>query len=347
MTAWRDDVDADLLAWLLEESDPGPRHLALRDLVGLPADDPPLIAARTAAMSADPIAAFLAEQDPEGWWAAPGVGYGPKYAGTAWSLTFLAQMGADGKDERIHRACEYALAWSQAENGGFSVSGSPGGRAVPSGALHCINGNLLRTMLDFGYVEDPRVRRSIDWEIARITGEGVSRWYSTTPGPGFRCGPNDGNPCAWGAIKALLALARIPAELRPAGTDRAIETTAEFLLSRDPAVADYPHASFSSPVNGSWFKLAFPIGYVTDVLQNVEALCAAGYGADPRLDHAFEWLLAQRDDRGRWRNTYSYHGKMAADVDRQGQPSKWVTIRACRALKARTEARAEALAAAR
>ena len=38
-----------VLAWLLDPADPGPRHLALRDLVRLPADDPELLAARAAA----------------------------------------------------------------------------------------------------------------------------------------------------------------------------------------------------------------------------------------------------------------------------------------------------------
>ncbi len=126
---------------------------------------------------------------------------------------------------------------------------------------------------------------------------------------------------------------------------RAIDVAVEFLLSRDPAVADYPTPDATSWPNGSWFRLGFPSGYVADVLQNLEALCDAGAAADPRLDHAFAWLLAQQDERGRWANRYSYHGKMIRDVDRQGAPSKWVTLRACRVLKARADAAAAAAAA--
>ena len=36
------------LDWLLDPADPGPRYLALRDLVRLPADEPELLAARAA-----------------------------------------------------------------------------------------------------------------------------------------------------------------------------------------------------------------------------------------------------------------------------------------------------------
>jgi hypothetical protein len=108
----------------------------------------------------------------------------------------------------------------------------------------------------------------------------------------------------------------------------------ELLLGRDPAVADYPTAAAGARPSWSWFKLGFPSGYVCDVLQTLEALCAAGLAGDRRLDAAFEWLLAQQDPLGRWANRYAYSGKMIRNIDRQGQPSKWVTLRACRVLKA-------------
>ena len=41
------------LDWLLDPTNPGPRYLALRDLVRLPADEPELLAARAAARNND------------------------------------------------------------------------------------------------------------------------------------------------------------------------------------------------------------------------------------------------------------------------------------------------------
>jgi hypothetical protein len=160
------------------------------------------------------------------------------------------------------------------------------------------------------------------------------RFYAATPGPGFRCGSNDGLPCAWGATKALLALARIPPEGRTPEVARAIDAGVDFLLSRDPAVADYPMGYGNAKPNGSWFRLGFPSGYVADVLQALEALVEAGAGRDPRLANAVEWLLAQQDERGRWANRYPYAGKMVVDIDPPGAPSPWVTLRACRVLRA-------------
>jgi hypothetical protein len=68
----------------------------------------------------------------------------------------------------------------------------------------------------------------------------------------------------------------------------------------------------------------------------------AGAAADPRLGRAIDWVLAQDDDRGRWPNRYAHAGKMVVDIDVQGQPGKWVTLRACRVRKAVAEGRSTA-----
>ena len=335
MGDWRDQLRGDPLPWLLDETAPAVRHLALRHLLERPADDPEVRAARDAATRSDPVAAILAAQDPAGWWEKPGHGYGPKYRGTTWSLIFLDQLGADPDEPRVRAACAYVLAHTQARTGGFACSGAASEKPPPPGVvLHCLTGNLLRALIGFGWLDDERVGRAIAWQATAITGEGQPHWNAATPGPGFRCGANDGLPCGWGAAKALLALARIPPDRRSPAVDRAIEASVDFLLSRDPAVADYPMGYGNTKPNGSWFRLGFPSGYVADVLQVLEALVEAGAGGDPRLANAVGWLLAQQDAHGRWANRYAYAGKMWVDIDAPGAPSRWVTLRACRVLRA-------------
>ncbi len=117
---------------------------------------------------------------------------------------------------------------------------------------------------------------------------------------------------------------------------KAITEGAAFLLSRDPAVADYPIPPYSSNPSSSWFKLGFPSGYVTDVLQNLEVLCELGFARDQRLGKAIELVLSKQDAQGRWRNEYAYNKKTWVDFEKQGAPSKWVTLRALRVLKAAT-----------
>jgi len=132
---------------------------------------------------------------------------------------------------------------------------------------------------------------------------------------------NNHLPCAWGAIKAMLALSKVPVSARTPAMQAAIEAGVEFLLGRDPAVADYPMGYGTKP-SRSWFKFGCPIGYVTDVLQNLEVLTALGYGADPRLAAALDLVLSKQDDQGRWKLECTYNGKTWADVE------------ACRALEA-------------
>jgi hypothetical protein len=327
----------DPLPWLLEEDTPAIRHLALRRLLNQPEDTLNVRQARAAAMLADPIAAILAAQHPDGFWVKPGPGYTPKYRGTVWQLMFLDQLGADGRDSRVQAACDYILSHSQAKTGGFASweGGSrEGAPSPPSLVIHCLNGNLLRALIGFGRLEDERVQRAIDWQARSITGEGFTSYYrSGTSGPGFCCSANEQLPCAWGAIKALLALARIPLDQRAPHVERAIQQGVEFLFSRDPATADYPAGRGNVKPSQSWFKLGFPSGYVADALQNLEVLCELGFARDVRLQPAIEWLLGKQEASGRWKNQYAYNGKTWVDFERQGHISKWVTLRACAVLK--------------
>ena len=336
MPGWKNALNHDVVPWLLEDENPAVRHLALRWLLDRVEDDTEVRQARATAMESGPIAAILAAQQPEGYWVKAGPGYSPKYTGTVWQVIFLDQLGASGRDVRVRAACRYVLSMTLTESGGFGASGAAAETPPPpSRALHCLNGNLLRAMIGFGWLGDERVQRAVDWQARSITGEDFTRYYqSGTSGPGFCCVANEKRPCAWGAVKAMLALARVPNQARAPHVEKAIQQGVEFLLSVDPATAAYPMPAGNSRPNGSWFKLGFPSAYVADVLQNIEVLCELGLAGDPRLQPAFRWLLSKQDAQGRWKNEYAYNGKTWVDFEKQGQPSKWVTMRACRVLKA-------------
>jgi hypothetical protein len=332
---WTDRLEADPLPWLLAEDTPAVRAAALQRLLDRPAGAPEVVAARAAAMRADPIRSILDAQHAQGWWAKPGAGYSPKYVATVWQLIFLDQLGADGDDPRIQLACDYVLAHTQAAGGGFAASGAKTLEPPPpERVVHCLNGNLVRALIGFGRAGDPRVQAAVDWAARAITGEGAGPYHpGGTSGPGFACGANEGKPCAWGAVKELLGLARMPPAQRGPLVSAAIDAGVELLLSRDPAVADYPMPSGDTRPSPLWFTPGFPLGYTVDVLQNLEVLAELGYAIDPRLEPALEWVVA-RQAGGRWVNRYAYNGRTVVDIERQGQPSKWVTLRACAVLKA-------------
>lgn len=314
------------LSWLLEPDpqNPGVRYFALRILLDRPEDDPDVLQARRDVMTSGPVPAILAAQDPQGYWFKPGSGYSPKYEGTVWQIIFLAELGADPADERVRRGCEYLLDHSRAVTGTFSAYNPP----RPSGGIHCLNGNLLHALLRLGYGGDPRWQAALDWEVGAILGQDGFEYNAVTPGPGFACGVNGDLACGWGAVKAIRALAALPAGLRTPAAQAAIQTGVDFLFSRNPAKADYP---YTRRVSSTWFKLGFPLSYWSDVLEIIEVLAALGYGRDPRLAPAIEYLLGKQDARGRWKLENRTKLRTWIKID---QPDKWITLRALKALKA-------------
>lgn len=328
-------INSHVLDWLLEHDTPAVRYLALRDLLDYPSDNAELHAACVQAHNEGAIPAILAKLDNEGFWVESGPGYNPKYQSTVWSIVTLAQLGASvNYDERIARACGYLLDHALTQTGQFTASGTP------SGTADCLQGNLCAAMLDLGY-DDARLESAFEWMARSVTGEGVApstdrhaavRYYAGKCGPLFACGANNQLSCAWGAVKVMLAFSKLPVQRRTPLMMRAIQQGVDFLFSRDPADADYP-SGYSAKPSGNWWKFGFPVFYVTDMLQNVEALVRLGYEDDPRLARAIEIIRSKQDAQGRWMLEYDYKGKMWVDFGAKKQPNKWVTLRALRVLK--------------
>jgi hypothetical protein len=312
---WSQHMRGDPLPWLLEDDNPSVRFFALRDLLRRPADDPALVSARSSIMGSRPVREILDAQYPEGFWVKPGRGYSPKYRATVWQLIFLADLGASS-NEAIDRACRFVSQHSLVpEEGLFSAT------KARTGTIACLNGNLLRSLQQLGYGNHPAVRTVSGAMATKIVKHG------------FNCRSNSSNrrdeetwlPCAWGAVKALHALVLIPRRQRSSMVEKALDRGVDLLLSRDLATADYP--SGSGLVSPLWFKLGFPLGYTSDVLEALDVLAQLGHGRHPNLQRAIELVLDKQDSEGRWplertlTKTWTSFGK-------KNGPSKWVTLRA-------------------
>lgn len=338
MKTWKTLLKKDPIPWLLETDteQPAIRYFTLKDILGCQEDSKELQEAKKDIMLHGPVPAILDAQNKDGYWIKSGPGYSPKYKSTVWQVIFLAQLGADGLDPRIQKACDYVLKNCIAKHGGFSFNGTP------SAFVHCLAGNLGAAMIDLGFSADQRLGKALQFQARMTTGEGIAkqtdkdmleRYYAYTPGPLFLCGPNGGLSCAWGAVKAMLAFGKSSASQQTGIINEAINQGISFLLSHNPATADYPFG-FGNKPSSSWFKFGYPIGYVTDILQNLEVLSSLGQINDARITPALELLINKQDGSGKWKMEYSLNGKMWADIERKGYPSKWITLRALRVLKA-------------
>ncbi|AGG07042.1 nitrogen fixation protein NifH [Dehalococcoides mccartyi] len=335
---WKDKLRADPVPWLLEpdQAQPAVRYFTLKDIIGCGEHDAELKEAKAAIMLSGPVPSILAAQSPEGYWLHSGAGYSPKYQSTVWQIIFLAQLGADKSDAGVRKGCNYLFEYNLSKGGWFSYNGTP------SGFLHCLAGNLESALIDLGWLEDERLQIAVEKHARFITGEGMAdsktmgvtdRYYMYTPGPMFSCSPNSGLPCGWGAVKSLNALSKIPPSKRSPAVIHALDRGLSFLLKYNPAAADYPFGTGDKP-SSSWFKFGYPMGYAADILQTLDVLSASGYARDPRLAEALDLVLARQNPQGRWPMECRFTGKTWMGMGKNRQPSKWITLRALRVLKA-------------
>ena len=320
-------------AWLLE-GDGAVRAEYLTALEGA-ADAPEVREARRLIMTEGPVPAILAEQLPDGHWVGRDQFYTAKYRGTVWSLLILAELGADGADERVRAACEAVLRDAQDPNsGGFAHKRSKkAGGGLHSEVIPCLTGNLVFSLVRFGMLDDPRVRRAIDW---------ITSWQRFDDGDGH---PPTGWPydryemcwgrhtCHMGAVKALKALAEVPPERRSSAMQATIGAGAEYLLRHHIFKRSHDLARVSKP---GWRRFGFPLMYQTDVLEILWILARLdpAYLCDERAREALDLVASRADAQGRWQLEQTFNDRFVVPIEAKGEPSRWVTLRALEVLRA-------------
>lgn len=315
-----------VLDWLLEPDNPSARYLTLTGLLGRPPDDPEALAAREAIPGRGPAKAILDAQWPEGYWMHPGLGYSPRHKATVWQVIFLAQLGTP-RTGAVERTCAYVLDHSRLPDSLFSAPDAAP-RKSSRGAALCLSGSLLRALWQLDY-PDPRLEESLEV----LANTAIGDRFRCRCNPGLRpAHPRDGQPCAWGVVKVLGALAELPVERRSPAMQAALEAGVAFLLS-----GEGPVALLASPAGGNWpgepwLRLSFPLGHNSDLVEVLELLDRSGLGSDPRLAPAVEAVRSRQAQDGRWRLEHTPDNTWAS-FGRVGQPNKWVTLRALRVVR--------------
>jgi hypothetical protein len=322
-------LKADSTGWLLEEDNPSVRYFALTDILNKDDCDQEVREAKAAIMHVGVVPQILAEQKPQGHWGVAEDFYvRSKYRGTVWTFLLLAELGADGADPRIKRACEFVLEHSQnRESGAFSHRGSETGGGSRD-VVPCLTGNMIYSLIRFGYLDDPRVQRGIDWIVTYQRfddgeGEAPKGW------PYGRGSCFGRHSCHMGVVKALKALAEIPTDERSGGVKDTIDKGAEYLLKHHIYKRSHDLSRVSK---ANWVKLGFPLMWNTDALEILGILAKLGY-KDERMRDAFELVLSKQDSEGRWKLENTYNGRSLVNIERKGKPSKWVTLNALIAIK--------------
>jgi len=312
---------ARVLEWLLEEDQPCVRYLALTQLLGRSETDTEVRATKARIPSVGWAAEMLARRDPAGWWVGERNLYHPKYVSANWNLLALSDLGATRAIPAVRASCELWMARSPLKGGG--VGGFSSGKGH-----HCYTGNMARALIRFGYVDDARVRKALDWLVRTAHPKGGWTCWA------FSDGPSPGRTLdSWEGLSAFAAYPR--SRWTPA-MQRCAERAAEFYLDRELHRQGARYAP--------WFRFHWPVHYYYDVFVGLDVLTALGYGSDPRLGFALAHLRKKRRPDGRW-NLDAHHPDVLGPPARYyrehpksrptplafetpGRPSKMITLRA-------------------
>jgi hypothetical protein len=133
-----------------------------------------------------------------------------------------------------------------------------------------------------------------------------------------------------GAVKALKALAAIPAGRRSPEVQRVIDAGVDYLLRHHVHKGGHDPLRVARP---GWLRLGFPLMYQTDILEILGILTSLGV-RDERMAEARDVVVAKADDAGRLTLETTSNDRFVARIEAKGRPSRWVTLEALRMLKA-------------
>jgi len=328
--SWKSLLKADPTDWLLEDDNPSVRYFTLSDILEYSESNPEVKKTKREIMKIGVVPKILSKQKKEGYWEAPENFYiRAKYRGTVWQLIILAELGADGKDERIRKTCEFILENSQDRgSGGFSYLRTETGGGWHGGVLPCLTGNMVWSLVRFGYLGDPRVQRGISWIVKyQRFDDGIKEAPKGWPyDKREKCWGK--HTCHMGVVKSLKALAEIPVHKRSEDVKNTIEKGVEYMLNH------HIHRShdLSRLSKSSWLQFGFPLMWHTDVLEILGILTKLGY-KDKRMQEAIDLVISKQDNQGRWKLESTFNGRFQVNIEQKGRPSKWITLNALRVLK--------------
>ncbi|MHA2140397.1 MAG: hypothetical protein ACXADC_04825 [Candidatus Thorarchaeota archaeon] len=318
----------DVLEWLLEEENPSVRYWALQQLQDKSRSDADVIEAQKRVMQSECVKTIMTALTKDGFWGKTDNMYEPKYRAATHTLLLLAELGAERIPE-IERAIEHLFLF-QRDSGHFlmNIPKTTKGRASIVKDACCLDGNILYYLLHFGYFEDERVQRLIDFQVD---------YYDRKNG-GWKCRafPIDSSKvvptnCFMGRVKMLRGLSSIPDNSRTKEIRTIIDEEVEVVLEN--RIYKYlKNSDGTRKEKAGWKRFGFPLFYQSDILEVLDVLTLLGVRDDKMLE-TIDYVIENKGKDGKWLLKNSYNGKMLCDIDIKGQPSKWVTLRALRVLR--------------
>jgi len=334
--------------WLLGEGNPPVRYLTLVHLLERDPESPEVRDANSRLMEYEVTREILAH-GPE-FWHPDGNTFAKsyqKYHGRFWQMIFLGQFLADGHDPQIAPGVESILVDR---------------KFVDKRGAQCLTANILCSAMRLGFAEHPIVAEEVEALAQRVVQDGgvscEAMGYSLL------------EHCYMCIPKLIFCFAEIPEAERSKSVAAAIELLAERLienhvhvyvsshrkawqkvLAETPKKEDLPKGETvkawiadrkqrfleengygTRELKAGWLRFGFPLNYNSDVLEALLSLAQIHTPMNSALEEPLRIVLGKRSEQGTWNLENTLNGKMWADVEKKGRPSKWLTLAALRVL---------------
>lgn len=325
---YHDIARSEVIEWLLDSETPGVRYWALLHLKDYSPTNSEVLTAQDAIPQSPEVQAILNVQDPEGYWAKPNHIYAKKYTATTHSLLILAEFGMK-RVPVIELAIEQLFTF-QLKSGHFSTVRPKTARGYASTVSDtcCLDANILYYLTHFGYLDDPRTQKTIQFLL--------DHYDDTQVGWKCRAYPINAKAvfpplCYMGLCKVLKAFSTIPNQYRSKRLNAIIDQLVE-LIFENQIYKYLRNPDGTRKEKAGWKRFGFPLFYNSDILEVLDTFTRLGI-KDPRMDESINIVLEAQQPDGKWLLKHTFNGKFWHDIEKKGKPSKWITLRALRVLR--------------
>jgi len=301
--------DGEIIEWLLE-SDVSIQYQVHRDLL-----DSEQNQLRQRIEAEGWGAAFLSRRLENGHWGRKF--YQPKWTSTHYTLLDLKNLSIAPHNPEIKQTLNMLFTDEKGPDGGINPSGTIKYSDV------CLNGMVLNYSSYFG-VDETQLESIVDFLISQQMMDG-----------GFNCRSNRSG-AMHSSVHSTLSVAEGIQEYSKNGyryrigeLQKAEQESREFILL---------HRLFKSDRTGKIISkkllmLSYPSRWYYDILRALDYFQFARVNYDSRMDDAIEVLVKKRRRDGKWPLQSKHPGQTHFDMEENGKPSRWNTLRSLRVLK--------------
>ena len=235
--------------------------------------------------------------------------YIPKWTSTTYTLLLLRRLGLPARHPRALAGCRELV-----EGAEWCSSGGLGYFPTRRLAETCVSAMVLAVLEAFDY--DPAPRESLRRYLMNAQMEDG----------GWNCQVGATHSSFHTTISVLEALQLCPPS---PSIERGAELGREFLLR---------HRLYRSHRTGKVVKpeltrFRLPLSWKHDVLRGLDHFAAAGAPPDDRLEDPISLVRKRRRPDGRWVANARANGAVHFELEKAGQPSRWVTLVCLRVLR--------------